>query len=122
MEKQILYTKGAKAHFTEEQIVSFFQRGAEILKDPEKEKEKGTEFVYREKGELKKVIFPEHAILYQRGQEHILMDSTEDRPCTLCERSFKMRRTRFPFLENPDPSKELEEGEKKVFNIKRTEN
>jgi len=119
MEKKTLYTRGAKANFTEEEIAKLFLRGEKILKDPETEKKEGTEFVYIEKGDLKKIIFPEHAILYQREDEQILMDITEDRPATFVERTFRLRRAGFPYLENPDQSGIAREGERLVISAKK---
>ncbi len=110
-----MYTRGAKANFTEEEIAKLFIVGDRILKDPEKEKSAGREFIYIEKGDLKKIIFPEHAILYQRGEEQILMDITEDRPATFVERTFRLRRAGFPFLENPATGGMAREGERSVI-------
>lgn len=117
MEKRTLYTRGAKASFTEDEIAKIFIKGGRILKDPEKEKKEGREFIYIEKGGLKKIIFPEHAILYQRGDEQILMDIIEDRPATFVERTFRMRRAGFPYLDNPDQSGIAGEGERTVISM-----
>lgn len=119
MEKRTLYTRGAKANFTEEEIAKLFLRGERILKDPEKEKD--MEFVYIEKGGMKKIIFPEHAILYQREEEQILMDITEDRPATFVERTFRLRRAGFPYLENPDQNGIAREGERVIISKNQTE-
>jgi hypothetical protein len=117
MEKKTLYTRGAKANFTEEEIAKLFLMGNKILEDPEKEKASGKEFIYMEKGDLKKILFPEQAILYQRADEQILMDITEDRPATFVERTFRLRRAGFPYLDNPDQSGVAREGERVVISI-----
>jgi len=117
MNKKTLYTRGAKANLTEEEIARLFIIGDRILSDPEKEKENGREFIYIEKGGLKKAIFPEQAILYERENEQILMDITEDRPATFVERTFRLRRAGFPYLDNPGPGGMAREGERRIISM-----